>query len=83
LNVLHVQSFRAANCNAEHYLVVAKVGERLAINKQRSHRYNMKRFNLKKLNEVEVKSNIVLRSQMGLQLWNIRMQRWTLIVPGK
>jgi hypothetical protein len=33
--------------------VVAKVRERLAVNKQRSHRFHMDRFNLKKLNEVE------------------------------
>jgi hypothetical protein len=32
--------------------VVAKVRERLAVNKQRSHRFHMERFNLKKLNEV-------------------------------
>jgi hypothetical protein len=34
--------------------VVAKVRERLAVNKQRSQRYYMERFNLKKLNEVEI-----------------------------
>jgi hypothetical protein len=34
---------------------VTKVRERLAVNKQRSHRFHMERFNLKKLNEVEVK----------------------------
>jgi hypothetical protein len=33
--------------------VVAKIRERLAVNKQRSHRFHMERFNLKKLNEVE------------------------------
>jgi hypothetical protein len=33
--------------------VVAKVRERLAVNKQRSQRFNMERFNLKKLNDVE------------------------------
>jgi hypothetical protein len=32
--------------------VVAKVRERLPINKQRSQRFNMERFNLKKLNDV-------------------------------
>jgi hypothetical protein len=36
LNVLDVRSFRAADCDADHYLVVVKVGERLAVNKQRS-----------------------------------------------
>jgi hypothetical protein len=35
--------------------VVAKVRERLAVNKQRSQRFNVERFNLKKLNEVEGK----------------------------
>jgi hypothetical protein len=35
--------------------VVAKVRERLAVNKQRSHRFDMERFNLKKLNDVERK----------------------------
>jgi hypothetical protein len=34
---------------------VAKVKERLAVNKQRSQRFLMERFNLKKLNEVEGK----------------------------
>jgi hypothetical protein len=32
--------------------VVVKVRERLAVNKQRLHRFRMERFNLKKLNKV-------------------------------
>jgi hypothetical protein len=51
-NVLDVRSFRAAECDSDHYLVVAKVRERLAVNKQRSHRFHIGRFILKKLNEV-------------------------------
>jgi hypothetical protein len=35
--------------------VVAKVRERLAVNKQRAHRFHMEGFNLKMLNEVEGK----------------------------
>jgi hypothetical protein len=35
--------------------VVAKVRERLAVNEQKSHRFDMERFNLKKLNDVEGK----------------------------
>jgi hypothetical protein len=35
--------------------VVAKVRERLAVNKQISQRFNMERFNLKMLNDVEGK----------------------------
>jgi hypothetical protein len=41
--------------DSDHYLVVEKVRERLAVNKQRSQRFHMGRFNLKKLNEVEGK----------------------------
>jgi hypothetical protein len=40
------------------YLVVAKVKEGLAVNKQRSHRFRMERLNLKHLNEVENKGAI-------------------------
>jgi exonuclease III len=35
-NVLDDRSFRAADCDSDHCLVVAKVRERLAVNKQRS-----------------------------------------------
>jgi hypothetical protein len=34
---------------------VAKVGERLAVSKQRSHRFPMEMFSLKNLNKVEGK----------------------------
>jgi hypothetical protein len=54
-NVLDVRSFRAADCDRDHYLVVAKVRDSLAVNKQGSQRIHVERFNLKKLNEVEGK----------------------------
>jgi hypothetical protein len=54
-NVLDIRSLRAADCDGDHYLVVAKVMERPAVNKQRSERFHMERFNLKKLNEVGAK----------------------------
>jgi hypothetical protein len=55
LSVLDVLSSRAGNCDTEHYLVVANVRERLAVNKQRSTTVHKERFNLKKLNEIEGK----------------------------
>jgi hypothetical protein len=50
-----VRSFRAADCDSDQYLVVAKIRKRIAVNKQGSHKFHMERFNLKKLNEVEGK----------------------------
>jgi hypothetical protein len=50
-----VISFRAADCDTGHYLVVAKFREKPAVNKQKSLRFYMERFNLKKLNELEGK----------------------------
>jgi hypothetical protein len=40
---------------SDHYLVVAKVRERLAVSKRMIKKMDMERFNLKQLNEEEVK----------------------------
>jgi hypothetical protein len=52
-NILDVRSYRAADCDTDHYLVVLKVRERLTVSKQGLYRFHMERFNLKKLNEIE------------------------------
>jgi endonuclease/exonuclease/phosphatase family metal-dependent hydrolase len=46
--ILDVRPFRAVDCDTDHYLVVAKIRERLAVSKQTTQRVYMERFNLKK-----------------------------------
>jgi hypothetical protein len=54
-SMLGIQSFRAADCDTDHYLVVSKVRERPAVSKQTTQSFHMERLSLKKLNEVEGK----------------------------
>jgi hypothetical protein len=54
-SILHVRSFRETDCDTGHYLVVAKVRERLAVSKQTTRKVHMVSFNLKKLNEADGK----------------------------
>ena len=54
LSVLGVQSFRGADRGTDHCLVVANIRERWAVIKQAPQKLYGERFNLRKLNELEV-----------------------------
>jgi hypothetical protein len=54
-SILDVSSFRRADCDTDHYPVVAKFRERLAVSKRTTQKFDMERFNLKKLDEAEGK----------------------------
>jgi hypothetical protein len=76
---LDARWFRATDCNTDHYLVVAKFRERLAVSKQTTHRVHMERFNLKKLNELDTEGQYHFESEIGSQLWKTETLKWILI----
>jgi hypothetical protein len=64
-SILNVRFLRGADCDSDHYLVVAKVRERLAVSKGMLNKMGMERFYLKKL----LKNSIRLQSNTSLQPW--------------
>ena len=66
-SIIDVRSFRGADCDTDHYLVVTKVRERLAVRKQTAQNSDGGRFNLRKLNDLEVRKQYQ-RLQTSLQL---------------
>ena len=54
-SILDVRSFGGADCDTDHYLVVTKVRERLAVSKQAAQKLDGESFNLRKLKDLEVK----------------------------
>jgi HD superfamily phosphodiesterase len=55
----------AADRNTDHYLVLAKVRERLAVNKQMSQRFHVERFNLKQLKKTDSKEQYPVEVSNG------------------
>jgi hypothetical protein len=57
------------NHSGHQIVIVAKVRERLAVNKQRSHRIHVERFNLKKLNDIEGKEQYRVEVSNRFAAW--------------
>jgi hypothetical protein len=54
-NILDIRSFRGADCDTDHYLVVAKLRERISVSKRAKQNFDLEGSDLKKLDDIEVK----------------------------
>ena len=54
-NILDVRSFSGADCDTNRYLVVVKVRGKLVLSKQATKKFDGDGFNLRNLNELEVR----------------------------
>jgi hypothetical protein len=61
LSILDVQYFREADYDTHYFLVVAKVRERLLINKQETQKFHVEKFKLRKLSEQEVRKQYQIK----------------------
>ena len=62
-SILEVRAFSGADCVTDHCMVVAKVRERLAVSKEKTEKFDGERFNLRKLNELEVRKHYQTRNK--------------------
>jgi hypothetical protein len=68
-SILDVRSFRGADCDSNHYLVVAKVRERLSARKQAAQETDVEGLISRGLVRWRLENSFRLKSPTGLKLW--------------
>ena len=61
MSILDLRSFKGADCDTDHYLVVANIRERLVVSKQTAKKFDGERFNLGTLNELDVRKQYQIK----------------------
>ncbi|KAJ4449947.1 hypothetical protein ANN_01354 [Periplaneta americana] len=56
-SIVDIRTFRDADCNSDHYLVIGELRERLSVAKQVEQQVNITKFNILKLKDEEAKQN--------------------------
>ncbi|KAJ4430316.1 hypothetical protein ANN_22529 [Periplaneta americana] len=54
-SIVDIRTFRGADCNSDHYLVIGELRERLSVAKRVEQQANISRFNILKLKDEETK----------------------------
>ncbi|KAJ4430447.1 hypothetical protein ANN_22663 [Periplaneta americana] len=56
-SIVDIRTFRDADCNSDHYLVIGELRERLSVAKRVEQQVNITKFNILKLKDEEAKQN--------------------------
>ena len=59
--ILDIRSLRGADCDNDHYLVVPKLRETMAVSKQAAQNFDGERYNGRKLSELEVRKQYQIK----------------------